>query len=218
MPKLIDIHTHTIDGQKENTFALRNIIYHKEKIPGNTPYTIGIHPWYLPPNQEIAISRIEQTLSDPNVLAIGECGLDKNSDSPWDLQIYCFLEQIRLANRLNKPLIIHCVKSFQECTELLKESKNRVPVIFHGFAKNTSLAKQLIEKGYFLSLGHRILQGRHDDMLKSLPPDQIFFETDDRLLEIGDIYSYFCRVKKIEMVDLSAQIYENFYRVFKHKI
>lgn len=217
MTKLIDVHTHCAGDQTKDIFSLRNIIFAREKKPNSIPCTLGIHPWYLPDDQEQALAQLKRTAADPNILAIGECGLDKYSDHPFELQMSFFMAQVHLANLLNKPLIIHCVKSYQECIELLERSKNRVPVIFHGFSKHKSLAEQLIKKGFYLSLGHQILKGRHDDMLQELPLDQIFFETDDQPLQIGEIYTYFCRVKKMELADLSKQICKNFHRIFKNE-
>lgn len=215
MPKFIDIHTHYDIPQDKTVYAVKNIIFSEDDTVATSPCSIGIHPWYLPLDVAHHLALLEEAAAQPNVIAIGECGLDKNSVHPFDLQKAYFSAQIAIANRLKKPLVIHCVKSYGECMDLLERSANEVPVVFHGFAKHPKLAEQLMKKGYFLSLGPRILTGQHDDMLDTLWLDRIFFETDDRHLDVSEIYRYFCRSKKLDIAALSAQVCENFHKVFR---
>ena len=94
----------------------------------------------------------------------------------------------------------------------------QVPVIFHGFEKNIALAQQLIQKGYYLSLGASLLSGKKDELILELPLDKIFLETDERSVQITDIYTYFCRVRSMDMKVLKEQLYKNFLHIFNYTI
>jgi len=212
----IDIHTHQLQ-ENSDIFQLLNCIIGKENFP-NEICSVGIHPWYIDNEKEIQFELLKSTASAENVLAIGECGLDKITETDWYLQIEIFEKQIQLANALHKPLIIHCVRAYQEVFTILKDQKVNVPVVFHGFNKKAELGNSILHQGYFVSLGSSILNGIQDDFIQSVALDKIFFETDDKSTNVVDIYSYFCSVRKISMSDLLEQIVKNFHNVFRYNI
>ena len=119
-----DVHTHTATkGGILNVFPTQEVS--KDQL-----FSVGIHPWHLSDLDHQKQSL--QTLAlNSNCLAIGECGLDRFCDSDFNLQKEVFDFQIDLANQINKPLIIHCVKAFETVLPMLKKVK--VPVILHGF-------------------------------------------------------------------------------------
>lgn len=212
----IDIHTHQFQEQKD-TFQLLNGIVGKEEIP-NRASSVGIHPWYIDEGAESQLALLKKTASKEHILAIGECGLDKITETDWAVQIEIFEKQIQLANQLQKPLIIHCVRAYQEIFTVLKAQKVSVPVIFHGFNKKLALAYSILNQGYYLSLGTSILHTKQDDLIQSVDLNKTFFETDDKSINVVDIYSYFCRVRKISLADLQKQIAKNFENVFRYNI
>src|SRR5690606_35140726 len=187
----INIHTHNTFECSEEEFSIPNVIISKNYLT-TSPCSLGIHPWHVESSTSAQIDALHEFGKKNNVLAIGECGLDKLCDTEWLLQEEVFKKQIRFANTIRKPLIIHCVKAHQECLEILKTEKITVPVIFHGFEKNIILAKQIISAGYYLSLGPSLLQGKKNELIRELPLDNIFLETDDRSAKIIDVYTYFC--------------------------
>jgi TatD DNase family protein len=187
--------------------------YQRVSTAGN--YSAGLHPWYI--NAQTAVNELpllQQYGAFKNVLAIGECGLDKVCTTDFTLQQQLFAAQIQLANQLQKPLIIHCVRAYEEVMQLLQQQRNAVPVIFHGFNKNAVLAKQLIGKGYYLSFGKAILQPAMQQVLQTLPADKIFFETDDADLSIATVYQTAASVLSIDINSLSLQIQKNAAAVF----
>lgn len=211
----IDIHTH-VPKEEHDLFQLLNRIIGEEELD-NRICSVGIHPWYI---HDIAnqIHEIEQKANLQNVLAIGECGLDKICETDWSLQVKAFELQIQLANTLQKPLIIHAVKAYQEIMEVLKKQKVHVPVLFHGFNKNKELAKSLLNQGYYISLGTSILNGTQDELIKEIDLNNFFLETDNKSINIVDIYSYFCAARKITVSDLKEQLAQNLQNVFKYNI
>ncbi|MEQ1800128.1 MAG: TatD family hydrolase, partial [Lacibacter sp.] len=109
----INIHSHLPAAPHE--WTVQNLYQHFEHVavPGN--YSTGLHPWYL--NEEPIIADIEglkKWSAQPNVLAIGECGLDRACRTDFRLQKDIFLKQVQWANELQKPLIIHCVKAHED--------------------------------------------------------------------------------------------------------
>ncbi|MBD1425404.1 TatD family hydrolase [Sphingobacterium arenae] len=213
----INIHTHCTHAPTEQIFPLPNVIISKDYL-SPYPCSLGIHPWYIELNTKAQLDALHQYGTKKQVLAIGECGLDKRCDTEWSLQELIFRKQINYANSIQKPLIIHCVRAYQECLEILYEEKVSVPVIFHGFEKKPALAKQILSLGYFISLGSAILSEQKGELIRQVPLNKILLETDDKSVNIIDIYAYFCRVRKIEMQLLKEELYQNFMHIFNYPI
>ncbi len=212
----IDIHTHQIIADSSILQVFNQIIGQQDV--SNSIKTNGIHPWYINQDLKQQLALLEHYAKQPNSIAIGECGLDKLASTNWEVQIEAFKEQILLANRLNKPLVIHCVKAYEEVFQQLKQFQVAVPVFFHGVNKKNTLIESLVKKGYYVGLGAFILHGRHDDLIAKIDLTKIFLETDDQSISIVDIYSYFSRIRKISIEQLKEQLVQNFEEVFNYKI
>ena len=209
----INIHRHT--PARSNEWVIHSLYqdFEKTALPGS--YSIGLHPWYIQASSwRQAFMQLQQYSRQQQVLAIGECGLDKVCKIPLTLQEEVFAAQILWANEINKPLVIHCVRAFEEVTTLLKKHQNKVPVIFHGFNKNRVLAEKLIEKGYWLSLGKALLHENMQEVFAALPLDKIFLETDDATAGIESIYQSAAAIKNISTEQLILQIKKNTATVF----
>lgn len=214
MEGYIDIHTHK---QSARDVSVINRYKDFAQAVDGTTCSIGIHPWYI--QADGLNEQFEELTSHaalPNVIAIGECGLDKLTDTDWQLQLTAFREQVRLANQLKKPLIIHCVRAYEEVLHILKEEKVQVPVIFHGYNKNIELAERLINAGYYLSFGAALLKEGSNaaSVIQSLPASQFFLETDDSPEPIAGIYDAAASLLKTERNALILQLQNNFRRVF----
>lgn len=156
--------------------------------------------------------------NNKNVLAIGECGLDKVCSTDFTLQQNAFTQQIIAAARVNKPLIIHCVKALEEVQFLLQQQKVKVPVIFHGFNKSRELALQLVDKGYYLSFGKALQLPAMQQVLASVPLQQFFLETDDAEMPIDNIYAVAAKALQIDINTLSLQLRKNVAAVFGNAV
>ena len=150
-----------------------------------------------------------------NVLAIGECGLDRLCETPYKLQQDILKQQIIWANEIAKPLIIHCVRTHDDILQTLKENKNIMPVIFHGFNKNKFIAQKIIASGYYISFGKDVNKNELETVIASVPLDKIFLETDDSDLPIEFIYKEFSSIRNIPLSQLILQIQKNLKTVFK---
>ncbi len=213
--QLYNIHSHS-SASDPNEWVLQNLDSLSEEAVTTGFYAAGVHPWHL--KEETAAQQLNQLKhisKKENVLAIGECGLDKICTTPFSLQQTYFIEQIRWANTIHKPLIIHCVRAFGEIRQLLIEHRNQVPVIFHGFNKIQSLATQLIKEGYWLSFGKALSFQNVQEVFANIPVENIFLETDDSQLSIEAQYALAASIKNISIELLSTQIQQNIQQVFK---
>jgi TatD DNase family protein len=185
-----------------------------EAVPPAGYHSVGLHPWYIKQQWNNEFEKLKAIATQKNIAAIGECGLDKICPTDFALQQTVFTAQIQLANKINKPLIIHCVKAFDEVLHLLQQQQNIVPVIFHGFNKSAALAQQLIHKGSYLSFGKALQQPRMQAVLKLLPVNKIFLETDDAAVPIEEIYHLAAQTLQIDINALSLQLQKNANAVF----
>ena len=176
---------------------------------------MGLHPWYLSDYQQ-QFNELKTAAAHPNVVAIGECGLDRLCTTPWDVQLAAFRLQIQLARVLQKPLIIHCVQAFNELQQEFDITPPGVPIIIHGFNKAPAVAASLIRRGTYLSFGAALLNQRHPaaSVLAATPADQFFLETDDSPHTIIEIYRQAALVRYISVEALILQLESNFNKVF----
>lgn len=212
--EFFNFHTHQYTGQS-NIVELVNQ-YPKEYNPDVPLYSIGIHPWYIAEDRiEEELKIIEDKLQTKNCLAVGECGLDKRIEVPFQLQINVFEKQLVLAEKYRKPVVIHCVAAFQEIILIKKKMKITVPMIFHGFSKNKQLAEQLIKEGFYLSFGKQLLLNSDLGItFKSVPNDRLLLETDTMEESIEKIYTKAAECKVLELKTLKGIISSNFSNIF----
>ena len=162
---------------------------------------------------------IEQKLALNNCLALGECGLDKRIEIPLETQINVFKTQIFLAEKCQKPLVLHCVAAFQEIIQIKKELKVKVPMIIHGFSKNEPTAKQLLDNGFYLSLGKYLLRNPElKTVFQSVPNDRFFLETDTVEESLEEVYALAANYKNIEIEEVKEIVASNFEKVFQLKL
>jgi TatD DNase family protein len=183
-------------------------------------YSIGIHPLYINENRlESDFQIVNGKLALPECLALGECGLDKRSEIPFELQQRVFERQLALAEKFNKPVVIHCVAAFQELIEIKKRLKISVPMIVHGYSKKIELAKQLIDNGFYVSFGKNLLRNPElESVFQSISNDRFLLETDMVEEGIRAVYALAAKYKGLELSELQEIVSKNYTTVFEfHK-
>ncbi|OOG19113.1 hypothetical protein BWD42_03965 [Sphingobacterium sp. CZ-UAM] len=213
----IDIHTHRPNAiQDGSTLSVVNIALNHNETIIEGDCSIGLHPWYIDGNTQEALELMQTVIQRANVVAVGECGLDKNGAVPFGVQQQVFDRQILLAIAFQKTLIIHCVRAFQEVLASLLKAKFHLPVIFHGYRKNWTLAKQLLDRGYYLSIGTHCLNGSQDEVLRNIPLEHLFLETDTyTATQVATLYQYVAKVRSIPIEVLKQALYHNYKIVLK---
>jgi TatD DNase family protein len=209
----INVHSHL--PAQPGTWTIESRYRDFDALP-EAPCSIGLHPWYVSEaHWEDALRALKQASLQPNVVAIGECGLDKLCATDWALQQRAFSAQIDWAQQRNKPLILHCVKALDEVLRLLREKQVSVPVIFHGFRQSKALAAQLIRSGYCISLGAYITRWPESADWRDLPLQQFFLETDDAATPMDVVYAAAARLFRKPADELILTLQQNAERVFR---
>lgn len=216
--KFFNFHTHKFTNQSDVLELVNQ--YPQEFDPSIPFYSIGIHPWYIVEDRvKSDLEIMESKLQEMNCLAVGECGLDKRIEIPMDMQQAVFEKQLLLAQKYNKPVVIHCVAAFQEVIAIKKRLNITVPMIIHGFSKNLQTAKQLMDNGLFISFGKYLLRNPElESVFKSVPNDLFFLETDTTGENIDDVYALAAKYKGVNLEEIQKQVNSNFQAVFKRNL
>jgi TatD DNase family protein len=212
--QFFNLHTHHFTNQPE---VVELVNQYPQEFDASIPfYSIGIHPWYIDEKTlEKDLEIIESKLQQEKCLAIGECGLDKRIEIPLDLQQSVFEKQLILAEKYQKPVVIHCVAAFQEVIKIKKRLNITVPMLIHGFSKNEQVAKQLIDAGFYISFGKYLLRNPElESVFKSVPNDRFFLETDTIEEGIREVYTLAAKYKKIELSELQEIVNKNYNTFF----
>lgn len=204
MAQYIDIHSHGF-GRFDDDFIVVGDI-----SSSSLPYCLGRHPWRAVEGFDFSDGELS------GALAIGEVGLDYSGAvverSPKEVQLSVFRRQVEIAEKMNKPLVIHSVQAQGYTLEILRNVK--VAWLWHGFGRKAENGRQILAVSQmgFLSFGAKLL---HDKALQqvfaALPIDRIFLETDtQQQVEIADIYCVAARLKNVTVDKLKENILENF--------
>lgn len=181
-------------------------------------FSVGIHPWRIPKNFEKLLTDLEILLKTNSIIAVGEIGLDKCCKTSFALQELVFKKQVQLAEKYKKPVIVHCVKAWQEIIAIKGSHKNQNWII-HGFNKSHEQAKSLLKNGLFLSFGADILENRKlTETLLQAPLDKMFLETDTSSANIIELYKQTADIRGTRLAKLISSIEDNFRKVFGEKI
>ena len=214
----IDIHTHDALAAA-GIFSVDVLMAHEEREPGILPgiaYTCGIHPWYLDENNHNRlIARVIKMAGNEQVIGIGEAGFDKIKGPSMELQRKTFEEHILISEEHKKPVVIHCVRAWEELFQVHKKLKPKMPWLVHGFRGKSDLAQQLVAKGMYLSFWFDfILRPESADLIKSLPLEKIFLETDGSGMDIRDIYNKVSKDLGLSVDELKIVLIKNFNVLF----
>lgn len=214
--KFVDIHTHKCT----NCDCLRIVnLFLKEDLimPEGDYYSVGLHPWHIDElDVAAAISWLKILSSNNRVIAIGETGLDKNLKTDIATQIRIFMEQKAIAEEINKPVIVHCVKAYSEMIGIRKKSNRQVPWIFHGYSSSREIANELIGLNCFISFGQQLFNSNSKvlSFFDMLPLSSIFLETDESQYSIEDVYIRAAELKNISVLELCEAVKNNFINCF----
>ena len=151
-------------------------------------YSCGISPNDLPQTEDELWKMLREIKEIANqkhekLVAIGEIGLDYywNKEN-MDLQKLAFIEQIKLANELELPIIIHTREAVVDTIDILKNKQESINKgIFHCCPLNRELVKEALKLGYYISFAGPITfknSKNADEIIEMLPVDRILIETD----------------------------------------
>jgi TatD DNase family protein len=155
--------------------------------PGFFSATVGIHPHECARVGEADWARSAELAEDPRVVGVGETGLDFHYDlSPRDVQEACFRRSIRLAHRLDKPLVIHVREAEEACVRVLREEG--VPAaggVIHCFTGDAAAARAYLDLGLQISVAGIVTFKTAEpirEAVRLVPEDRLLVETDSPFL------------------------------------
>ena len=200
--KLIDSHAHLMDeqynGEVENVIqnalnnevnTIINIGYSKEtseqaiELANKYDFiyaVVGMHPDEC--NEEVDISFVKELARKPKVVAIGEIGLDYHYEGHnKEMQKKYFIEQIKLANELNLPVVIHSRDADMDMLEILKTNKIKNNFVMHCFSSSVEVLKEVLKLGAYISIAGPVTFKNARSLIevaKLVPEEKLMIETD----------------------------------------
>jgi len=161
---------------------------HAHQIASQNPQvlfaTAGVHPHDARHCNERTIPALRELASHPNVVSLGECGLDYNRDfSPRPMQDKWFEEQIKLAVELHKPLFLHERDAHARFVEILKPYLGQLgPVVVHCFTGTGPELDDYLSLGFHIGITGWICDERRGlhlrELVKQIPLNKLMLETD----------------------------------------
>ena len=186
-----DVHTHSVGRFPASEIVSLNV--DSGFIASEIVYaSVGIHPWFLSEMEEDEQwNHLLELVKDKRVIALGEVGLDKLKGP-------------------SLPLVIHCVRAFNELLQLRKELKLEQPWIIHGFRGKKEVAEMLLKAGCYLSFGSSF----QETALSAVPLNRLFIETDDTAEKIEGLYQRIATVRGEALEELAQGVKKNVKEVF----
>lgn len=166
-----DWHTHRPDARR----AIINLPSIDAPLQPGLLYSVGIHPWDAGEATPELLADLRRRAANPQIVAIGEAGLDRLRGPELAIQLPIFEQQAQIASDLGKPLIIHSVRTIPEILAAHKRMRPEVPWIIHGFRGGPEAARQILARpGIYISLGSR----SRPDAAAVIPPSRLLRESD----------------------------------------
>lgn len=179
-------------AQEEGVSKIVNIGFNRERIPTSIALAekhefiycaVGWHPQDANSMTPDDLDWIEQLSNHKKVVAIGEIGLDYYWDTaPRDIQAQIFREQIRLARKVKKPIIIHNREAHHDVVQILREEKaEEIGGIMHCFSGSWETAKLCLQMNFYISFGGPVTYKnarQPKEVLAKVPLDRLLIETD----------------------------------------
>jgi len=152
------------------------------RMPRRVYATVGVHPndWFRSGPDDMR--QLERLVGQPEVVAIGETGLDLHrKTTQLEQQLDAFRQHIRLALWMNKPLIVHAHKSDEEVLRVLAESDARLSGLRHCFDRAPQIAERYVELGFYISFGGLVTRSGFKKVkhaARTVPDERLLVETD----------------------------------------
>ena len=208
MMNIIDFHTHRLDA----THALISVNPEVFKPQPGLYYSVGYHPWLnLEALTDDDFALLERCASHPQVLAIGETGMDTLRGSDLAVQREVFVRHLKLAADLHKPVVVHCVRTAQHILSARQnEGFSTLPLVVHGMRGNEHVAHTwLVEAECYLSYGARF----NPKAIEVTPLNRLLIETDEADETIQEVAAQVANVLHLTAEQVLDLVAENTHRL-----
>lgn len=147
---------------------------------------LGLFPSEVKDYTEELEQKFTELSSNNKIVGIGEIGLDYYWDKSYvDLQKEVFIKQIKLANRLNLPIVVHDREAHKDCFDILKEHNKSSKVLFHCFSGSVEFMRECTKEGWYIAIGGVVTfknAVKMKEVAKVVPLDKLVLETDSPYL------------------------------------
>ena len=191
---------------------------------------LGIHPEEVDDSLEELKIIVEDNKDNPKFIAIGEIGLDYYWTKDTKVKQQVLLEeQLKLAEKYNKPVIIHSREATKDTIDILSKYPNVIGDI-HCFSGSLETAQIYLKMGYYIGVGGVVTfkNANIKDVIKEIPLDRLLLETDSPFLSpepvrgktnepanVKHVAEFIADLKGVEVEELSKITEENVNRLFK---
>lgn len=207
----IDFHSHK-ETSVSDILTIRSFDTKEITQLTDQPSSLGIHPWSL--NREsypLQLEILEKYSMDKNIFFLGETGLDTLVGEDKELQEESFRFHIQLSEQIQKPIVVHCVRSYHTLFKIHKIMKPKQKWILHGFQARRDVFIECTRRGFYFSLGNALIKNSSlRSYVSEIPRDKIFFESDDSSFAIEKLYQEYSLLTNQSISDLKKQIASNF--------
>jgi TatD DNase family protein len=218
MVPLINIHTHRKPGNCE--WAIRYGWLHRLRHPVSVQgyyISAGLHPWKAHTLSPVQLEdKLRFIIKHQPLIAIGEIGLDRANGPEFTVQMKILEVQLNLAEKANKPVIIHCVKAYADLLPIIRTRKN-IPFVLHDYTGNAIQTDQFLRQpNVFFSLGKILFRNvaKSQMLLNMIPEHRMFLETDVMPISIDSVFERAAELKQTGKEVLASLIFENAKGIF----
>jgi TatD DNase family protein len=195
--------------------------------------TAGIHPHEAKDVGPEYLEQIEQLAANERNVAIGEIGLDYHYDfSPRPDQQRVFAQQLDLARRMDKPIVIHTREAFDDTLSILAQSGvDGRRIVFHSFTENRHCTSRALDLGAMISFSGIVTFAKSQELQQAallVPADRTLVETDAPYLSpepmrkmktnepvnVSHVADFLARLRGVSADDLADQTTDNARRFF----
>ncbi|MFT4731145.1 MAG: TatD DNase family protein [Gammaproteobacteria bacterium] len=196
----------------------------------NVSMSCGVHPLH---NEDVcSYDELLASVKQDDVVAVGETGLDYfYSPETKDIQKQSFVDHIKAANEVQKPLIIHTRNAHKDTIDLLKKHRDPQTIgVLHCFTESLEMAKEAIEMGFYISISGIVTFASAEELqetVKQIPLERLLIETDSPWLapvphrgkenepgNVVDVAYFIAELRGISVTELAVATTANFYKLF----
>lgn len=208
--------------------AMKQLTAHRDEVS----LSCGVHPLNVE-DEPFDYDKLLSFAQDPKVVAIGETGLDYHyTPETKALQQSIFAQQIEIANKVNKPLIIHTRSARQDTMEMLEQGgAEKCGGVLHCFTEDLAMAKRAMDIGFYISISGIITFRNAEelrDVVRHVPLDRLLVETDSPYLApipyrgkpnqpayVRETCEYLAALKGVSVEELARITTQNVQKLFK---
>lgn len=148
----------------------------------DTSVCLGLHPYFLDQHQQSDIAALDQLLREhPEVVAVGECGIDGRFKDTLETQWHFFDAQLKLAKQHALPVVVHCVHANDQVAKRLRQLAIPKGGLIHAFSGSIEQATKFLDLGFIVGLGGAVTYERAKRLrrtVQALPDGTFVLETD----------------------------------------